>query len=75
MNRIVISGSFDDLKSRHMRFLHEAAKLGAVHVLLWSDDVVQAIEVELEELSERLGVPLTYGIQHAGIRATRRRSR
>lgn len=44
MNRVIVSGSFDDLKSRHMRFLQEAAKLGPVHVLLWSDEVVQAIE-------------------------------
>ncbi len=44
MNRVIISGSFDDLKSRHMRLLQEAAKLGPVHVLLWSDQVVQALE-------------------------------
>lgn len=44
MNRVIISGSFDDLKSRHMRFLQEAAKLGSVHVLLWCDDIVQSLE-------------------------------
>ena len=26
-----------------MRFLEEASKLGAVHVLLWSDEVVAAV--------------------------------
>ncbi len=44
MNRVIISGSFDDLKSRHMRLLQEAARLGPVHVLLWSDDVVQTLK-------------------------------
>ena len=44
MDYVFISGSFDDLKSRHMRFLQEAAKLGPVHVLLWSDEAAQALE-------------------------------
>jgi cytidyltransferase-like protein len=41
---VVVSGSFDDLKFRHMRFLEEAARLGPVHVLLWTDAAVQALE-------------------------------
>ncbi len=40
-NTVLVSGSFDDLRSRHVRFLDEASKLGNVHVLLWSDDWVQ----------------------------------
>jgi len=44
VDRVFISGSFDDLESRHIRFLQEAAKLGLVHVLLWSDEAVQALE-------------------------------
>jgi cytidyltransferase-like protein len=39
-----VSGSFDDLRSRHVRFLEEAAKLGDVHVALWSDEAVEAME-------------------------------
>jgi len=39
--RVFLSGSFDDLRSRHVRLLQEAARLGPVHVLLWSDDVVR----------------------------------
>ena len=39
MGRVVVSGSFDDLRSRHVRLLHEASRLGSVHVLLWSDDL------------------------------------
>ena len=40
VTEICIVGSFDNLKSRHMRLLEEAAKLGPVHVLLLSDQLV-----------------------------------
>jgi cytidyltransferase-like protein len=42
MKRIAVSASFDDLRSPQVRFLEEAAKLGDVSVLLWSDDAVRA---------------------------------
>lgn len=42
MRQIVVTGSFDDLRSRHVRFLEGASKLGALHVLLWSDEVASA---------------------------------
>ena len=38
MSDVLVMGSFDDLKSRHMRFLQEASQFGSVHVLLLSDD-------------------------------------
>jgi len=41
--RVAVSGSFDDLRSRHVRFLDEASRLGAVHVLLWSDETVRSL--------------------------------
>jgi cytidyltransferase-like protein len=37
MKTVIVSGSFDDLRSRHIRLLEEASKLGELHVLLWSD--------------------------------------
>jgi len=37
MKQVIVSGSFDDLRSRHIRLLEEASKLGELHVLLWSD--------------------------------------
>ncbi len=37
VKKIVITGGFDDLRSRHIRLLEEAAKLGPLTVLLWSD--------------------------------------
>jgi cytidyltransferase-like protein len=41
MNRVIVSGGFDDLRLRDYRFLDEASKLGPLKVLLWSDDAVQ----------------------------------
>jgi cytidyltransferase-like protein len=38
---VLVTGSFDDIRSRHLRFLEEAAKLGPVKILLWSDDLIQ----------------------------------
>jgi cytidyltransferase-like protein len=43
MEKIVVSGSFDNIKSRQVRFLEEAAKFGPVHVYLWSDKAVKAL--------------------------------
>jgi cytidyltransferase-like protein len=42
MSEVIVSGSFDDLRSGHVRFLDEAARLGKVHVLLWSDQMVSS---------------------------------
>jgi cytidyltransferase-like protein len=42
MRQAVVSGGFDDLRSRHIRFLQEAARLGALTVALWSDEAVRA---------------------------------
>lgn len=41
MGQVIVSGSFDDLRSSQMRFLQEAARLGEVHVLLWSDEMIR----------------------------------
>ncbi len=52
MNHVIISESFDDLGSQHMRFLQEAAKLGKVHVLLWSDDMVRTLKGKTPRFSQ-----------------------
>jgi cytidyltransferase-like protein len=44
MAKVVVSGSFDDLRSRDVRFLEEASKLGDLHVLAWSDQSIAALE-------------------------------
>jgi cytidyltransferase-like protein len=44
MSTIYVSGSFDDLRSPQVRFLEEAARLGPVHVALWSDAAVEQVQ-------------------------------
>jgi cytidyltransferase-like protein len=41
--QVVVSGGFDNIKSRDLRFLEEAAKLGELTVLLWPDAVLRNI--------------------------------
>jgi cytidyltransferase-like protein len=42
MENVVVCGSFDNIRSRVVRFLEEAARFGSLHVYLWSDDIVKA---------------------------------
>ncbi|MGD1087969.1 MAG: adenylyltransferase/cytidyltransferase family protein [Verrucomicrobiota bacterium] len=39
--QIIVSGGFDDIRSRDLRFLQEASKLGKLSVLLWPDAVLE----------------------------------
>lgn len=41
--QVLVSGGFDDIRSRHLRFLQEAAGLGELTVLLWPDEVLQSL--------------------------------
>ena len=41
--QVVVSGGFDDIKSRDLRFLEESAKLGELTVLLWPDETLQRL--------------------------------
>ena len=41
--QVVVAGAFDDIRSRQIRFLEEAARLGELTVLLWTDDVVAEV--------------------------------
>ena len=52
MKRVVVSASFDDLRSGHMRFLHEASRYGGVTVVLWSDEMIRKITGEEPKLSQ-----------------------
>lgn len=56
MNNLVVTGRFDHLRSRQVRFLQEASKLGRVHALLWSDEVTTALQGKAPKfpLAERL---------------------
>jgi cytidyltransferase-like protein len=56
MKRAVVSGGFDVLRSRHVRFLQEAGRFGELHVLLWSDQVIRDLtgEAPTYPLNERI---------------------
>ena len=41
--QVVVSGGFDDLKSRDLRLLEEASKRGELTVLLWPDATLQKL--------------------------------
>jgi cytidyltransferase-like protein len=41
--QVVVSGVFDDIRSRDLRFLEEASKLGELSVLLWPDAALQKL--------------------------------
>ncbi len=41
MNPVFVSGGFDNLRSRDIRFLQEAARFGLVDVVLWSDSLLR----------------------------------
>lgn len=41
--QIIVSGAFDDIRARHLRFLEEAAKFGELSVLLWSDETIHKL--------------------------------
>jgi len=43
LERVIVSGRFDDIKSRDLRFLEEAAKPGELSVLLWPDVTLQRL--------------------------------
>jgi cytidyltransferase-like protein len=46
MSRVLVCESFDDLRSRDVRFLQEASRVGAVHALAWSDAAVRRLTGE-----------------------------
>ena len=41
--QVIVSGAFDNIKSRDLRFLEEAAKRGELTVLLWPDEVIEHV--------------------------------
>ena len=39
--QVIVSGAFDDIRSRHIRFLEEASKPGELTVLVWTDGAIE----------------------------------
>jgi cytidyltransferase-like protein len=66
MVQVVVTGSFDDLRSNHVRFLEEASNSGDVHVLLWSDEVIRALEGKAPKLLEAERVYLLQANRYVG---------
>jgi len=54
--QVVTAGAFDDVRSRDIRFLEEAARLGDLTVLLWPDEAVAKLTGQPPKfpLAERL---------------------
>jgi cytidyltransferase-like protein len=53
MKTVAVTGGFDNPRSKHIRFLEEAAKWGNVHVGLWSDETLQVLEGRAPRFPER----------------------
>jgi len=43
MKNVVVAGGFDDIRSRMVRFLQEAARLGDLTVVLWPDEEIERL--------------------------------
>ena len=41
--QVVVSGGFDDIRSRHLRFLEETARLGELTVVVWPDETLRRL--------------------------------
>jgi len=44
MRKVFVSGGFDDMRSRQVRFLEEASRFGELHALVWTDEAVRELE-------------------------------
>ncbi len=64
MRTVAVTGSFDTLRSKHVRFLEEAAKWGNLHVGLWSDETVQALEGKPPRFPERERLYLVQALRY-----------
>jgi cytidyltransferase-like protein len=62
--QVVVSGSFDDIKSRDLRFLEEAAKLGEVTVLLWGDSLIRRCTGKVAKFSQGERLYFIKGIRY-----------
>ena len=62
--QVVVAGSFDDMRSRHIRFLEEAAKFGELRVLLWNDDTARRLTGEPPKFPQPERQYLLQGIRY-----------
>jgi cytidyltransferase-like protein len=64
MGIVVVTGSFDDIKSKDIRFLDEASKSGEVQVLVWSDEVVKAMTGRATKFTEAERIYFLQALYH-----------
>lgn len=64
IRQLLVSASFDDLRSPGIRFLHAASQLGPVHVLLWGDEVVQRLDGKPPQFPEAERLYLMQSIRY-----------
>lgn len=64
MKKVAVTGSFDNLRSRHVRLLEEASKSGDVSVFLWSDDIIRTLEGRSPKFPQRERMYLLQAIRH-----------
>ena len=43
LSEIVLCAPFDNINIRDIRLLHEASRLGPVHIYLWDDDTINTL--------------------------------
>lgn len=60
----VVSGSFDDLRARKVRFLQEVSRTGTVHVLLWSDEYVTRLTGAAPKFNQQERLYFTQAIRY-----------
>jgi cytidyltransferase-like protein len=63
MKNVVVTGDFDNLGARHVRFLEAASRYGNLHVGLWSDETIQALEGKPPKFPERERLYLVQSIR------------
>jgi len=64
MKNLFVTGSFDNLGSRQVRFLEEAAKAGDVRVLLWSDETARTLEGKVPRLPQEERLYLLQAVRY-----------
>ncbi len=64
MKKAVVMGSFDDLRTRDVRFLEEASQLGSLQVLLWSDETIRRLEGKSPKFPQEERIYLLQAIRY-----------
>jgi cytidyltransferase-like protein len=66
MKKLVVTGSFDNLRSSDVRFLEEASEAGDVHVLLWSDETARCLDGKAPKFTAAERLYLLQAIRYVG---------